>query len=369
MEQINNIINFFKNITEQQLIDIAIALIIIGVLVILSPVLSYLIIKMFKFKEKDRKKIKNNPFYKPLKALFICIGVYIGVLVINPPEAVLKICKQVLDISIILIIAKGLVNFVDPKRGIVKRLRNEDMPDGNKTVANFTSKILKYVIYIGAGLLILAVFGINPSSLIAGLGIGSAVVALAAQDFVKNLISGFSIMSDKPFLVGDWIAVGTNEGEVVEISFRCTKIKTSDNSIITIQNSLFTTNNVINWSRMTQRRYAMNIKLPLETNSDKIEKIVNRIKFVLANNKDIVEGTSQVYFNTIELDGININIYMYTEIIAYNDYMTFREKINEDILKILESEKVSIAYPGQNIYVHTPENEEIKIISSEKNKE
>ena len=90
------------------------------------------------------------------------------------------------------------------------------MPDGNRTVASFTGKILKYAIYIGAGLLILAVWGINPSSLIAGLGIGSAVVALAAQDFVKNLISGFSILSDRPFLVGDWIQVGNNEGRVME---------------------------------------------------------------------------------------------------------------------------------------------------------
>lgn len=357
MEQINNIVNFFKGITEQQLIDIGIALVIVAVFVILSPIISYLIIKMFKIREKDREKIKNNPFYKPLKALFISIGIYIGVLVINPPAPALTICKQVLDIAIICIIAKGLVNFVDPKKGIVKKLRNDDLPDGNKTVANFTSKILKYVIYIGAGLLILAVFGINPSSIIAGLGIGSAVVALAAQDFVKNLISGFSIMSDKPFLVGDWIAVGLNEGEVVEISFRCTKIKTSDNSIVTIQNSAFTTNNVINWSRMTQRRYALNIKLPLETNSDKIEKIVNRIKFILDNNKDVVEGTAEVFFNTIELDGVNITIYMYTEIIGYNDYLAFRQKVNEDIMKILEAEKVSIAYPGQNVYVHQVEEE------------
>lgn len=337
--------------------DIGIALIIVAICVILSPIISFLIIKMFKFREKDRIKIKNSPFYKPLKALFISIGVYIGVLVINPSKEVLTICNQVLDISIICIIAKGLVNFVDPKKGIVKKLRNDDLPDGNKTVANFTSKILKYVIYIGAGLLILAVFGINPSSLIAGLGIGSAVVALAAQDFVKNLISGFSIMSDKPFLVGDWIAVGLNEGEVVEISFRCTKIKTSDNSIVTIQNSTFTTNNVINWSRMTQRRYALNIKLPLETNSDKIEKIVNRIKFILDNNKDVVEGTAEAFFNTIELDGVNIAIYMYTEIIGYNDYLAFRQKVNEDIMKILEAEKVSIAYPGQNVYVHQVEED------------
>ena len=358
MKQINEIIDFFKNITQEQLIDIGIALIIILFFCIFSRVFSYLIIKMFMFKEKDRKKIKNSPFYKPLKALFICAGVYVAILIINPPADILDFCRKVIDISVICIIAKGLVNFVDPKEGIVRKLKNDDMPDGNRTVASFTSKILKYVIYIGAGLLILAVFGINPSSLIAGLGVGSAVVALAAQDFVKNLISGFSILSDRPFLVGDWIAVGTDEGEVVEITFRCTKIKTSDNTIVTIQNSALTTNNVVNWSRMKQRRYLLNVKLPLETNSDKIEKIVNRIKFVLSSTDNVDKNSIQVHFNTIELDGVNINIYMYTDIVAYAPYLAFRENVNEQILKVLESENVKIAYPGQNVYVHNVEEEE-----------
>ena len=361
MEQINGFIDFFKNITTYQLIDYGIAILFIILFIILSSPLSYLIIKMFKLKEKDKLKIKNSPFYLTIKALLICSAIYIGVLIVNPKQEIMVICKRILDIAIICIIAKGLVDFVDPKEGIVRRLRNDDMPDGNKTVAGFTSKILKYIIYTGAGLLILAVFGINPSSLIAGLGVGSAVVALAAQDFVKSLISGFSIMADKPFLVGDWITVGVNEGTVIEISFRCTKIMTADNTIVTIQNSVFTTNNIINWSRMKQRRYLLNIKLPLETNADKVEKIINRIKFILNNNEDVDKETIQVHFNTIELDAINIIIYMYTDIVAYADYLAFREKVNQQILKVLESENVKMAYPGQNVYVHHVEDENVKV--------
>ena len=352
MEHINNIINFFKNLTQEQLIDIGIAAIIIIFFLIFSSVFSYLIIKMFKFREKNELKIKHNPLYKPLKALFAVVGIYIGIIILRLPENVMEACNKIFQILVICIIAKGLINLVDPQKGLIKKMRNDEAPDGNKTVASFTSKILKYVIYIGAGLLILAVFGINPTSLIAGLGVGSAVVALAAQDFVKNLISGFSIMSDKPFLVGDWIAVGTNEGTVIEISFRCTKIKTSDNSIVTIQNSEFTTNNVINWSRMEQRRYELNIKLPLETNSSQIEKIVNKMSFVLNNNEDIEKDSMQVHFDAIGLDSVNINIYMYTNIINFVDFLNFKEKVNEDILKVLESENIKMAYPGQNVYVH-----------------
>lgn len=361
MEQINEVINPLRNITEQQLIDLGVAIAVIIFFFIFSSIFSYLIIKMFMIKEKDKLAIKNNPLFKPLKALFIVCGIYLGILIINPAESIMKLCKQILDIVFICIVAKGLVNFVDPKKGIVRKMQNDDMPDGNKTVARFTSKILKYIIYIGAGLLILAVFGINPSSLITGLGIMSAVVALAAQDFVKNLISGFSIMADKPFLVGDWITVGTNEGTVVDISFRCTKIKTADNSVVTMQNSIFSTNNIVNWSRMKQRRYLLNIKLPLETNSDKVEKIIGKIKFILNNNEDIDKETIQVHFDAIGLDSINIIVYMYTDIIDYAAYLAFREDVNEDILKILESENTKLAYPGQNVYVHQVEDEKVTV--------
>ena len=352
MQIINNIISYFKNITQEQMIDIGVACLIVLIAIIIAPIISYLLIKMFYHKEKNKIKLKTNPLYTTFKALIICIGIYIGILVINVPADVLNICKKGFQIIIICLIARGLVELVDPKKGVVSKLKDDSKIDGNKTVANFTSKILKYIVYVGSGLLILAVFDINPTSLIAGLGIGSAVIALAAQDFAKNLISGFSLMADKPFLVGDWIQVGANEGTVVEMSFRCTKIQTSDNTIVTIQNSVFTTNNVVNCSRMKQRRYALNVKVALETSAEKMEKIIDKLKLTITNNEDVDKSSVNVYFDTIGLDSMNITVYMYTDILDYTQYLKFRQKINEQILKVLEQENVKMAYPGQNVYVH-----------------
>ena len=356
MEIINSVINFFKNITQNQLIDYLIALIVILIFFILSPIVSYFIIKMFKIKEKDRKKIKQNAFYKPLKLFFITCGIYLAIQIIKLPSEVLDICTKIFKIIIICLIANSAINIVDPKKGIVKKLRNEDKIDGNKTVASFTSRILRCIIYIISTFMILLVFGIDLSGIITSLGIVSAVVVLAAQDIAKDIMSGISIIADKPFLVGDWVAVGTNEGEVIEISFRTTKIKTSDNSIVTIQNSIIATNNVINWSRLKQRKYSLNLKLPLETNSYQIEKIITKIKIVLNNNEDVDKESLQVHFDAIGIDNININIYMYTDLVDYTEFLEFKEKVNDSILKVLESENIKMAYPGQNVYVHHLEN-------------
>lgn len=355
MQQINDFLNYFKNMTEEKIVNILIAVIIITVFCIFSSLLSYLIIKMFKMKEKNKNKIKANAFYMPLKILFIFIGLYIAVYILHLPETVMEVWRKVFKIVVICLVANALVNVVDPKSEIAKKLRRKDASKEDKTVANFTGRILKYIIYIFVGFFVITELGYDVSGLVAGLGIGGAIVALAAQDFVKSLIAGMSILADKPFLVGDWIEVGENEGTVVDISFRCTKIKTTNNTVVTLPNSTLTSSAIVNWSRLQQRRYRMNLKLPLGINSDVIETIVNRIRFVLQSNEKVVPDTVRVYFDTIDQTGNNIIIYLYTDVIEYDKFLEFRQEINSQILKVLESENVKLAYPAQNIYIMNEE--------------
>ena len=85
---------------------------------------------------------------------------------------------------------------------------------------------------------------------------------------------------------------------------------------------------------------------------------VELVKSVL-DNEDIEKDSMQVHFDAIGLDSVNINIYMYTNIINFDDFLNFKEKVNEDILKVLESENIKMAYPGQNVYVHNVDEGQI----------
>lgn len=351
MKAYNDLIKFVQNLTDEQIVDILIGVIIIAVLFIFSSLLSFFIIKLFMWKEKDRDKIKSNGFYLPIKILLIFVGIYIGLIVAGLPGSVMSIWKRIFKLVLICVIAKGLVNIVDPKSEIAQKLRKKDMSKENHTTAHFTGRILKYIIYIAAALLVLTDLGFDVTKLLAGLGIGGAIVALAAQDIVKSLLAGFSIMSDKPFLVGEYIQVGTDEGTVIDISFRSTKIKTMDNTVVTIPNSSITVTPTINWSRMKQRRHLINLKLPLETNSDTVETIVNRIRFVLQNNEKVISDSVEVHFDTITPEGINIIVYMYTKVVEYSKYLSFKQEVNQLILQVIESEGITLAYPGQNIYL------------------
>ena len=78
---------------------------------------------------------------------------------------------------------------------------------------------------------------------------------------------------------------------------------------------------------------------------------MNRIKFILRYNKDVINESVSVYLNNIQTDGINIYIYLETHIVDYAEYQKFCNKLNLTILNILETQGVKLAYPGQNVYI------------------
>ena len=223
--------------------------------------------------------------------------------------------------------------------------------NGDKQLNNFVSKIAKAVIYFVAIYLVLLELGYNLGGLVTGLGISSVIIAFAAQDIAKNLFGGFAIITDKPFSVGDWIEVGDYSGTVIDITFRSTKIKATDNTVITINNSTVVESFVKNWGNIDKRRYSTTLNLPLNTSEATVKRLLKKIEFALKTNPQIVPDSIQVHFENIKLEGIQIFIYLNSTQTGYDDFEAFKDGVNLEILKVLESENVKLSYPGQNIYI------------------
>ena len=117
------------------------------------------------------------------------------------------------------------------------------------TVVPMASKIINIVLVILATMIVLDHFSVNIGSLIVSLGVGSLAIALAAQETVANMISGFVILIDVPFRVGDRIRLPSNEeGDVMSIGLRSTRILNYENNLIVVPNSELVKNKVINFS-------------------------------------------------------------------------------------------------------------------------
>ena len=124
-----------------------------------------------------------------------------------------------------------------------------------------------------------------------------------------------------------------------------------EDTIVTIDNGVVIDSNIINWSQITKRVYKANLKLPLETDESTVEKIVNRIKFILRYNNNIIGDSIILGLSDIQEDGLNISIYLEYKVLDYNESQKFKANLNLTILNILETQGINLSYPGRNIYI------------------
>lgn len=351
MKFLNEILDFFKNLTIENAIDIGIGLAIILIFKIISSPIAYMIVKMFKLKVKDKNKIKNNGFYKPLKSFFVVLGIYIGFMVLKLPADIFAVITKVFKICVILLATKGFSNLFDSNSESFAKLREKLNFDGNDTTINFFSKVAKALIYIITGFILITELGYNLGGLATGLGISSVVIALAAQDIAKSFFAGISIISDRPFEIGDYITVGDLSGTVEDITFRTTRIRNADNQVIVLPNSVLTDNNIINSSKRDSRRFFTVLTLELDTPLEKVTQLTENIKLALTTHPQVINETVKVFFETISADGIDLSIDLKTSALEYVDYLKFKEEINYTLLDMANQAKIGLAYPSQSIYL------------------
>lgn len=346
MDKINELVAWIQSIELSQVINLIICIVAIIFTVIISPFISLLIAKIFGWK-KTRKELKNGVVYNALKYFLMATGILWSIRILGLNEEISNFVDKLYRISIVWIIAKTASDIFSNGKLLTSKFKDK----ANDPMINIINKAIKVVLYILAAYLTLKEFNYDLGGILTGLGLSTAIIALAAQDTFKDVFSGLAIFWDKPFAIGDWVEIGDVSGTVENITFRSTKLRTTEDTIITLQNSAISSQNIVNWGVIKKRIYKANIKLPLETEEVTVEKVLNRIRFILKYNKDIIKNSVSVHFNEIKDDGININIYLETNITAYGEYQDFCNKINLTLLNILETQGIKLAYPGQNIYI------------------
>lgn len=355
MENIRDFIETIKNIQKEQIIDILIGLLVYILFRVLSKSLAYVTIKIFKPKAKTKKEIRKHGFYHPLIIFYAVLGAYIGVLFLRTPLGisikVMEVINKIFKIAVIILFANGLANSLTTHSNLVNRLKEKINPNVEDSMFKFTLKAIRILIYIVAAFLIITGLGYNLNGLVAGLGLGSVVITLAAQDTAKNLFCGVVIFLDKPFIVGDWIEVDKYEGTVEDITFRSTRVRTFENSLLNIPNSVIANEAIINWSKMEKRKNKVNLCLDLDTPLEKVQKVQNRIKELLKQHDDVIDDTIIVRFDKITDNGINLMVSSYTNSIDYASFIEEKEKINFKIMQILREENVELAYDTKTVFL------------------
>ena len=334
-----------------KLFDFQIAICVLLIFVIFRSLFSKIIIKIYYKLIKSNKNPKESTMYKPLNIFFILLGIFCMINILPTSKFLLSILNQLFAVVAIYFVTKAISTLITEDSVIGKRYFKNSK---NTAVNKFVCKIARFILWFISFVISATVLGFDLSifsGLVAGLGIASAGAALAAQDIVKSILSGMAILSDKPFVIGDWIEVDKYQGTVIDITFRSTRIKSYDNSVITVPNSTITSNYVVNWNRLTSRRLDCILNLSLDTTSEKIKKVVKELKLVLQNDPKVIKETVEVVFNAISPTSCELKIYLYVRESEYAKFLQAKQEILCSILNVFEKENIDLAYPTQTLYL------------------
>lgn len=250
----------------------------------------------------------------------------------------IKILSVILVALILVSISKKIVGkllFIKSSKVSLKR---------QKSIVNLISNIVRFFIIFIALTIILEEFGIDTKSFIASLGVFSLVIGLALQDLLKDIISGFSIVFEGLFNIGDWIEVSSFKGEVVSSSLRTTKIRAYTGETKIIANRNIT--ELINYS-MDDTISIIDVEVSYETKLDKVDKVINEICSSFSNHTG-VKKTEVLGLNEIGESGLTFRLVIKSD---YSNSIPLSRKLRRSIIDTFNKNNISIPY--KQVVIHS----------------
>jgi MscS family membrane protein len=186
-----------------------------------------------------------------------------------------------------------------------------------------------------------------------GLGVGGLAVALAARDSLANLLGSILIMIEKPFRVGHVVRVSGSEGTVEDVSFRSTRIRTPDNSLISIPNNAVVNTTIENLSLGTMRRQRFIIQVTYDTPRERLEQLVAGIKQLITDHPLTNKTNFNVRLNDFGESSLNILVYFHLEVKDYSAELEAREEILLRIMDLAKSLAIDFAFPTRTLVIES----------------
>ncbi|HNM77433.1 MAG TPA: mechanosensitive ion channel family protein [Tepidiformaceae bacterium] len=205
-----------------------------------------------------------------------------------------------------------------------------------------------FVVLVGT-LFVLSNLDVDVGALIAGLGIGGLAVALAAQDTIKNLLGGLTVLADRPFQVGDWIVVGDTEGTVEKVGFRSMRIRTFKESLVTVPNGHLADHIVDNMGVRPYRRYDTTLHLPLSTPTEQVQAFCEGVRALLRANERVRQDYFFCELERIGDSTLEVLLYCFFAAPDWSAELRAKHILNLDILRLAQSLGVELSAPASAV--------------------
>lgn len=226
----------------------------------------------------------------------------------------------------------------------VRHKSNRGRDKRKDTIIDLLRSIFKYIILILIVLQILKLYGVDTTSIIASIGVFAAVIGLAFQDILKDLLAGVAIIFDNKFAVGDTVEINGFSGVVVQLGLRTTKIKSFSGEIKSIGNSSFS--EVINYS-LADTVLFIKLNVAYDTNLDKLEKVLSGIRDDVLK----IDGVIEYNLNGVDALADSSIVYMVSVICKAPYRYSAKRAFLRLVKDTFDKEKIVIPYTTVDINI------------------
>lgn len=337
---------FWGNSYEQYLQALIIALLLVFGFVIFQKILLARLRELSKGTKTTLDDLAVNIVGSLQSAFYVFLSFYIGLQFLSLNHFLDQLLSFVL-------VAWSTYELISAGKVVIKflvdlKIMKED-DSGTRSAVKLLGRLGNIVLWIVGSLFVLSNLGVNVSSLIAGLGIGGIAIALALQNILEDLFSSFSLYFDKPFKPGDFIVVGDQQGTVLQIGIKTTRLLALQGEEIVISNKELTTAKIHNYKKLEERRVVFQFGIVYETKSTYLAKVSAVVKEVI----DPIKKTRFEYA-TLDSFGDSALVFEVAYYVQTKDYIEYK-KIHQSVLLALSerllSDGVEFAYPTQVIHI------------------
>ena len=314
-------------------------------------------------------------FNHPIQA-FLWILAFYSFIVLSPlnPFSQHPAFDKILRSSLIICLIGGVYNLCDAGHGLIMQLLKRSNQHIDETIGELISA-LAHMLCIMLGVVMVAKeWDYDITAFIASLGIGAMAIAFAAKDSLANVFGSIIIITERPFVVGDWISANNVEGIVEQVSFRSTCIRTFYQELVYVPNNLLSNTPIINYTQRQKYRIQFLLGVTYSTTREQLQNVCQQIRQLCEQTDDIYSEGFDVNFFEFGDSSLNIRIVCYAKVpentqnyaLKNSMYHKIREKFNLEVMRILEENGVSCAFPSRSIYFETPIPEAVKDNATEK---
>lgn len=202
------------------------------------------------------------------------------------------------------------------------------------------------------------VFHVNVATLIAGLGFGGVAIAFAAKESLENLLASFMIMVDKPFTIGDHIKIGSVEGRAEQIGFRSTRIRTLDQTLVSLPNKNLIGTNLENFSERGRARVKLKLNAHYGLSESALKIVIQELKSIIENNENTV-GDVVVFLENFGAT-IEISVAYFIPVPSIKTMEEIKQELNLEMYKIMYQYAQGFGFPAQ-VSINTEAKNEMNI--------